>query len=145
MAYAGDESPIDFTTRFKELVDTVYPRSLGRPNTAGEISRGIADLGGTVSQNYIISLLNGRRKKPSLEIVQWICKYYSVPLDYFYAADNSEQLRKMKMLADLRDAGVQNIAQLAVGLDEENLRTVEDLVRSLRKRQGLEDGEQGTK
>ena len=140
MAHAsGDESPVGFTERFQELHTTVYPRSQKRPYTAGQISRGITKLGGKVSTNYLQLLLTGERQNPSAEVVMWICLFYDQPSSYFIDEDITDQLKKLKLLAAFRDAGVENIARLATGLTPENLDLLEDLARSLRRRQGLGD------
>lgn len=141
MPAAGDA--LTFKDKLRHLVATVYPRSQGRPYTLSEIANGIAAMGGDVKYDYLKLLYDGGRAKPSLAVVNDICKFFGVKLyDYFGdkptepgTADVFSQLELARIMAD---AGVVGIAYRMNGLSEENVAFLKKSADHLRMLQGLE-------
>lgn len=127
-----------FAERLRTLVDTVHPPGRGR-FTQAEISEGVRELGGDLSQQYLSQLLRGVHE-PSDRIVRHLAAFFGVSIDYF--ADNAEYKRTNDYIALLRrvgDSEVLAVSARAVDLPAEALERISAAVEEERHRAGLTD------
>src|SRR5699024_8841902 len=89
MSTRSGATPTTFAERLRTLVDTVHPPGRGR-FTQAEISAGVKDLGGDLSQQYLSRLLRGVNE-PSDRIVRYIAAFFGVTSEYFF--DDAEYKR----------------------------------------------------
>ena len=111
----------------------------GRKYTYREVLDGIIANGGpTLSIGYLSQLVNGVRKNPMLDALVAIAAFFKVPLSFFdVTTDTTEADARMKLAARLQSAGVEALAQRAVGLNQGNLKALETLIDQMRTMQGL--------
>ena len=138
---AENETPQDpgvIARKLQFLFETVRKPD-GSKYTYREVLDGIAASGGpTLSIGYLSQLVNGRRKNPMLDSLVALAKFFKQPLSFFdIATEPSEADELQRLAARLQSAGVESIAQRAVGLNKGNLKALETLLDQMRAMQGL--------
>ncbi len=141
MTPAESETPQDpgvIAKKLQFLFETVRKPD-GRKYTYREVLDGIIAKGGpTLSIGYLSQLVNGVRKNPMLDALVAIAAFFKVPLSFFdVTTDSAEAEARMKLTARLQSAGVESLAQRAVGLNQGNLKALETLIDQMRTMQGL--------
>ncbi|NKV32777.1 helix-turn-helix domain-containing protein [Rhodococcus hoagii] len=127
-----------FAERLRTLVDTVHPPGRGR-FTQAEISEGVRELGGDLSQQYLSQLLRGVHE-PSDRIVRHLAAFFGVSMDYF--VDDEEYERTNDYIALLRrvgDSEVLAVSARAVDLPAEAIERISAAIEEERRRAGLTD------
>ena len=141
MTEAETDAPQDpgvIAKKLQFLFETVR-KSDGSKYTYREVLDGVATNGGpTLSIGYLSQLVNGKRKNPMLNALDALAKFFGQPLSFFDVSTGpSEADERLKLAARLQSAGVEAIAQRAVGLNEGNLKAIESLIDQMRIMQGL--------
>ena len=141
------EAPKDpglLAKKLQYLFETIRKPDGGK-YTYREVLDGIAANGGpSLSIGYLSQLVNGVRKNPMLDSLVALATFFKVPLSYFdIATGPTEAEELMKLAARLQSAGVEAIAQRAVGLNEGNLKALQTLIDQMRLMQGLPAVEPG--
>jgi transcriptional regulator with XRE-family HTH domain len=94
--------------------------------------------GPSMSVGYLSQLVTGVRKNPMMDAVQALAAFFEVPLSYFDAHENTaETNEKLKLVAALQHAGVQDVATHAVGLPPESIELVLSMIDRVRQVDGL--------
>lgn len=127
-----------FAERLRTLVDTVHPPGRGR-FTQAEISDGVKDLGGDLSQQYLSQLLRGLHE-PSDRVARHLADFFGVSTDYF--VDDEEYERTNDYIALLRRVGnseVLAVSARAVDLPADAIDRISAAVEEERRRAGLTD------
>ena len=137
MRNRSDATQTTFAERLRMLVDTVHPPGRGR-FTQAEISAGVKDMGGDLSQQYLSQLLRGTHE-PSDRIVRYLAAFFGVTSDYF--VDDAEYKRTNDYIAVLRrvgDSDVLAVSARAVDLPEDALERISAAVEEERRKAGLD-------
>ena len=93
-----------------------------------------------VSGAYLSALRNGKRERPSYDLLEALAKFFGVAPAYFFDRDYADRTAtQLAMLDELHQAGVRSIALRAVGLSPESLEPVRAVLDQIRKLQGLPD------
>lgn len=127
-----------FAERLRTLVETVHPPGRSR-FTQVEITDGVRELGGDISQQYLSQLLRGVRE-PSDRIAGYLAAFFGVSVEYFI--DEDEYRRTNDYIALLRKVGdseVLAVSARAVDLPSDALERIRNAVEDERRRAGLED------
>ena len=111
----------------------------GKKYSYREAIRAIEASGGaSISVGYLSQLVTGVRTNPMMDAVQGLAKFFEVPLSYFDAhtdtADTNEQL---KLVAAIRNAGVQDVAMRTIGLPPESVKLILGMIDRVREVEGL--------
>lgn len=127
-----------FTERLRTLVDTVHPPGRGR-FTQAEISEGVRELGGDLSQQYLSQLLRGVHE-PSDRIVRHLAAFFGVSMDYFVDDEEYERTNDyISLLRRVGDSEVLAVSARAVDLPAEAIERISAAVEEERRRAGLTD------
>lgn len=126
--------------RLQYLFETVRKPD-GKKHTYREVLAGIEDAGGpSLSIGYLSQLVTGARANPMMDAITALAAFFKVPLAYFDATkDTTDTDEQLKLAAALQSAGVQDVAMRAVGLPEQSLKLVVDMIERLRQIEGLPD------
>lgn len=138
MALRSGATQATFAERLRTLVDTVHPPGRGR-FTQAEISEGVKELGGDLSQQYLSQLLRGIHE-PSDRVVRHLAAFFGVTVDYF--VNDEEYARTNDYIALLRrvgDSEVLAVSARAVDLPADALDRISAAVEEERRRAGLTD------
>ncbi len=127
-----------FNDRLAKLFDTVHPNGRG-PYSLQEVAAAITDEGDvTMSASYLSQLRSGQKTNPSAAAVNALATFFHVDTKYFFDDDYASRMdRDLEMLVKLRDSGVRNIAARAADLSQTSRQTIESLIETLRKAEGL--------
>jgi transcriptional regulator with XRE-family HTH domain len=111
----------------------------GKRYSYREVLSAIEAQGGpSMSIGYLSQLVTGARTNPMMDAVQALAQFFEVPLSYFDAHENTaETNEKLKMVAALQHAGVQDVAMMAVGLPPESIELVMSMIERVRQIEGL--------
>lgn len=127
-----------FAERLRTLVDTVQPPGRGR-FTQAEISEGVRELGGDLSQQYLSQLLRGIHD-PSDRVAQHLAAFFGVTMDYFVNDEEYERTNDyIALLRRVGDSEVLAVSARAVDLPAEALDRISAAVEEERRRAGLTD------
>ncbi len=127
-----------FNDRLARLFDTVHPNGRG-PYSLQEVAAAITAEGAvTMSAPYLSQLRSGQKTNPSAAAVNALATFFHVDSKYFFDDDYASRMdRDLEMLVKLRDSGVRNIAARAADLSPTSRQTIESLIETLRKAEGL--------
>lgn len=94
--------------------------------------------GPSMSIGYLSQLATGARTNPMMDAVQALARFFEVPLSYFDAhEDTAETNERLKLVAALQNAGVQDVAMRTVGLPPESIELVLSMIDRVRQVEGL--------
>jgi transcriptional regulator with XRE-family HTH domain len=123
--------------RLNHLLATTTPPG-GKPPTTRELAQQVTAAGYQVSHTYVARLLNGQTDDPSLRCLQALAKVFGVPPGYFVDDATAEKVnRDLELLAALRDGDVRVIALESRGLSQSSQETVLNVIKQVRKLEGL--------
>lgn len=128
--------------RLEELFARVTP--LGRPYSLREAADAInAKAGRTVmSHQYLAQIRDGTRRKPSLEVLEALARFFGVKPAYFLDDEVAERTaEELRAIGLLRDAGVRSVAFRAAGVPEDDLGMIVTLLDQMRDKNGLPPAE----
>lgn len=94
-------------------------RDDGREFTYDEVEQGT---GGRVSRSYVWKLRHGKNTNPSLDVVEALAEFFSVPPSYFFGPGlgGDEEAKEAAAIASLlRDERAREVATRARGLSPE--------------------------
>jgi transcriptional regulator with XRE-family HTH domain len=126
--------------RLERLFATRQP--LGRPYTLREVADGVNKAAGhgLLSVQYLSQLRAGDRTEPSYSRLAAIARFFGVSADYFSDEETYQRTdEELRLLAALEDSGVRHLALCATGLSGESLAMVTELIRKVRRSEGLPD------
>ncbi len=118
-----------------EKIDHLFKtvrREDGREFTYDDVQRGT---GGRVSRSYIWKLRHGRNNNPSLDVIEALARFFSVPPSYFFGpplADDELAAEAADVAALLRDTSARRVAEESRGLGPTALRAVSEMIGHLR-------------
>ncbi|MBS2963940.1 XRE family transcriptional regulator [Actinocrinis puniceicyclus] len=115
----------------------------GKRYSYREVLTAIEKQGGpTLSIGYLSQLSTGARTNPMMDALQALARFFEVPLSYFDAHENTaETNEKLKLVAALQHAGVQEVAMRTVGLPPESIDLVLSMIDRVRQVEGLPPAE----
>ena len=127
-----------FNDRLARLFATVHPNGRG-PYLLQEVAVAITAEGDVkMSASYLSQLRSGQKTNPSAAAVNALATFFHVDPKYFFDDDYASRMdRDLEMLVKLRDSGVRNIAARAADLSPTSRQTIESLIETLRKAEGL--------
>ena len=127
-----------FNDRLARLFATVHPNGRG-PYLLQEVAAAITAEGDVkMSASYLSQLRSGQKTNPSAAAVNALATFFHVDPKYFFDDDYASRMdRDLEMLVKLRDSGVRNIAARAADLSPTSRQTIESLIETLRKAEGL--------
>jgi len=127
-----------FNDRLARLFATVHPNGRG-PYSLQEVAAAITAEGDVkMSASYLSQLRSGQKTNPSAAAVNALATFFHVDPKYFFDDDYASRMdRDLEMLVKLRDSGVRNIAARAADLSPTSRQTIESLIETLRKAEGL--------
>lgn len=122
--------------RLNELFETRTP--LGRPYRLHEVADAINKSEGAavLSVAYLSALRTGTRVNPSFATLDAIARFFQVPVTYF--SDDATHA-EVRLLDALQDSEIRQIALCAADLSPGSLAMIADLVRKIRRSEGLPD------
>ncbi|MFJ5532615.1 XRE family transcriptional regulator [Streptomyces sp. NPDC093261] len=125
-----------------ERLDSLFrsSRPEGRPWTNDEVAARLKEANPKlrVSGAYLSALRNGKRERPSHELLMALAQFFGVQYAYFFDQTYADQaLAQLALLDELHQAGVRSIALRAAGLPPESLNAVMSVLDEIRKLQGL--------
>jgi transcriptional regulator with XRE-family HTH domain len=111
----------------------------GKRYSYREVLKAIDERGGpSMSVGYLSQLVTGVRTNPMMDAVQALAKFFEVPLSYFDAHEDTEETnQRLKLVAALQHAGVQDVAMRTVGLPPESIDLVLSMIDRVRQVEGL--------
>ena len=149
----GSEKPPGRTLadRLNYLFETVHPgqaEPYSARYVATAISAAAAARGDTryeITHSYISLLRSGERDNPTRKHLEALADFFGVPVAYFFADDEHARRieEQVELLAVLCDAGVREMAFRAAGLSPEGLRSITEMIRHVRRMEGLEQDPPG--
>lgn len=93
-----------------------------------------------ITHSYISLLRSGERDNPTMKHLEALAGFFGVPVSYFFTDDEAagriEQQREL--LAAMADVGVREVAFRAAGLSPESLETIAEVLRQVRRLEGLD-------
>jgi ESX-1-secreted protein regulator len=116
----------------------------GKRYSYREVLKAIDQQGGpSMSVGYLSQLVTGVRTNPMMDAVQALAKFFEVPLSYFDAHEDTEETnQRLKLVAALQHAGVQDVAMRTVGLPPESVELILSMIDRVRQVEGLPPAEQ---
>lgn len=127
-----------FASRLNQLFDSLRD-SEGKPWTNVAVAKAMREVGFPGAPGYLSQLRNGQRDNPTLSYVKALATVLGVSVSYF--ADDPADAQRLRddraVAAATRDERIEGIAMRARGLDAESLRTIEEILDSVRKLKGL--------
>lgn len=104
-----------------------------------DVALALAERGGpTVTETYLYMLRTGRRTNPRVELLSALAGYFEVPLSYFFEDDATGPVSsQLRLLAAMRDAGVDQVALRAADLSPAGRDQLAQLIEQLRKSEGI--------
>lgn len=108
--------------------------------TAEEAAAAITASGVTMSAAYLSQLRSGKRDNPSARHLAAIARLFEVPIDYFFDEAVADKINAdLRLLAAVRDSGVQRIALRARALSPESLSEVAGMIEHIRRLERIVD------
>lgn len=111
----------------------------GREFTYREVAAAVeAQTGVSISPSYIWALRTGEKDNPTKRHLEALAAFFRVPAAYFLDDATAEQVdAQLRVLAAMRDAGVQRLALRAQGLSPATLDAIAGMVERARELEGL--------
>jgi transcriptional regulator with XRE-family HTH domain len=120
--------------KLNRLFATVHPPGRG-PYSNREVETAIRAAGGSISEQYLWLLRNGRKDNPTIKHIEALARFFDVPVAYFFDDSVAERYdAELRLLAALRDAQVRRIALRAMSVTPEALSSVAEILEQLPKR-----------
>jgi transcriptional regulator with XRE-family HTH domain len=120
--------------KLNRLFATVHPPGRG-PYSNREVEAAIRAAGGSISEQYLWLLRNGRKDNPTIKHIEALARFFDVPVAYFFDDSVAERYdAELRLLAALRDAQVRRIALRAMSVTPEALSSVAEILEQLPKR-----------
>lgn len=110
--------------------------------TNEDAAAAITAAGVAISHPYLSQLRTGKRDNPSARHLAAIARFFEVPMEYFFDPTVAAKIdADLRLLAAVRDAGVQGIALRAHGLSEESLSGLTGMIEHIRRLEQLPESE----
>jgi len=121
-------------------------RTVTKPDGSEYNHREVAEgIGNKASSAYLWRIRNDKpgAQKPGFEIIEALAEFFGVPTDYFSSNRpmTQEFEHDLELAAALRQAGVQRIALRSKDLNEEGKQAVLEVIKHIRRAQGLDEEE----
>jgi transcriptional regulator with XRE-family HTH domain len=128
-------APLTLAEKLNTLFDTVRDER-GREFSNQRVAAAVG-----VSDAYIGYLRRGERTNPTKANLEALARFFGVTPDYFFDSSTAErvaeQLRELRLLSRLRDAGALKVAMRLGGLSPGSLEAVAAMVDKLRELERL--------
>lgn len=99
----------------------------------------------SISGTYVWQLRTGRKTNPTKRHLEALARYFGVSPAYFLDGDEADRVEEqLDLLHVLKEADVRSLALRAHDLSDSSRRSIMDLVRELRRLEGLDDGPAGS-
>jgi len=122
--------------KLNHLFATIYPAGRG-PYTNAEVEEGVRAAGGSISEQYLYLLRNGRRDNPTYKHLEALARFFDVPVQYFFDDTFAERYAtELRLLAALRDGQVRRLALRAATVSPEALSAIAAVLEQLPETQG---------
>lgn len=106
--------------------------------TNEQASAALAAAGTYMSDGYLSQLRSGKRNNPSARNLAAIAELFAVPVDYFFNSETAAKIdADLRLLAAVRDVGVQDLALRAHGLSPESIAGLAGIIEQVRKLEHL--------
>jgi transcriptional regulator with XRE-family HTH domain len=117
--------------KLNHLFATIYPSGRG-PYTNAEVEEGIRAAGGSISEQYLYLLRNGRRDNPTYKHLEALARFFDVPVQYFFDDTFADRYAaELRLLAALRDSQVRRLALRAATVSPEALNAIAAVLEQL--------------
>lgn len=124
-----------------EKVDSLF-KSFPKDSEGNEYSyRDVEEgTGGAVTATTVWKLRTGRIHRPSLQVIEALCKFFGVPISYFSSEKppSEEYLRNLKLATRMRRAMVKEAALQISDLDDAAIQDLLGMVKYIRSAQQAE-------
>jgi hypothetical protein len=137
---AVGQSLTEFTKTVNMLFD-LRSRRDGRKYTPTQWARLIRkETGVKVSHTWLARLFSGDITNPGKDSLELLARFHGVSPAVFFGQQAAQGTdAQWKLFAEMADSGVQSIAMLSYGVDDETREAVRVILRNARKAQGLDD------
>lgn len=138
---ASDAQPV-VAGSFANLLDRLFVTRMapdGKPWSLSAVARELTTRGLPTTQSYVSQLRSGDRNNPTLAYVTALASVFGVPTTYFLGSGSLEPSLQadVDLAVSLREAGVKGIALRATNLTPESLQMIQQILDSVRQREGL--------
>lgn len=117
--------------KLNHLFATIYPAGRG-PYTNAEVEEGVRAAGGSISEQYLYLLRNGRRDNPTYKHLEALARFFDVPVQYFFDDTFADRYAaELRLLAALRDGQVRRLALRAATVSPEALNAIAAVLEQL--------------
>lgn len=142
----GVERRSDLAAKVDRLFRTIRPAGRGEYSNQ-EVADAVRAAGGpTISRTYLWQLRKGLRDNPTREHLEALSDFFGVSPAYFFDHDAAAQIDgQLELVAALRDHGVRQIALRSVGLSEDSLAVLAEMVERVRQLEGLTGDDGGNR
>lgn len=143
---AGSPQRRSLAQKLNFLFQTYHPgqsEPFSSRYVAGAITAAAHERGDTkyeITHSYISLLRSGERDNPTMKHLEALAAFFGVPVSYFFADDEAAGRieEQWELLRAMADVGVREVAFRAAGLSPESLETIAEVLRQVRKLEGLE-------
>jgi transcriptional regulator with XRE-family HTH domain len=138
----GSSSPSDpaastLASRLDLLFRTVHPAGQSEVSYQ-DVVDALAQNGQSVTTAYLSMLRTGKRDNPKIELLTALARYFRVPVSYLVDPDDTDNFGEtLRLMAALRDQGVQRLALRSHGLSVGSREAVAAMIEQLRRAEGL--------
>lgn len=137
----GEPAPslATFAGRLDKAITTMHPPDRG-PYTYAEISKGVKELGATLSTSYLWQLRRGDRDNPTLRQIEALARFFHLPVTWFVggsAAEIESIEAQMNLVQVMRSPQVREVALRASSLTPAGLRAIVGILGQLEEVQGM--------
>jgi transcriptional regulator with XRE-family HTH domain len=127
---------------FSTLLDRLFVEQMGpdgKPWSLSAVARELTARGLPTTQSYVSQLRSGDRNNPTLAYLTALAEVFGVPTSYFVGDGALEPALQadFDLAIALRAAGVKGIAMRATKLTPESLQMIQQILDSVRQREGL--------
>lgn len=137
---AQEQPRATLADKLDRLFRTVRPRTKAEYSFEDVASAIRAADGPTISATYVWQLRKGLRDNPTKRHLEALAAFFGVSPAYFVDDEIAARIdAELDLLVALRDAPVRQIALRVVGLSEESLATISDMIERVRQLEGLSD------
>ncbi len=137
MSQDAPPGPGRFAERLEYLFRTVHPKDR-KPFTNVEVADAINRAAGeqVISQAYVWQLRKGKKDNPTRKHIAALAAFFGVSPMYFFDDGEHEPLESEVKLA-MKDDAVRDVALRAVGLSDQTLKAMQELIDRARILEGL--------
>ncbi|MBN7314552.1 ESX-1 secretion-associated regulator EspR [Mycobacteroides abscessus subsp. abscessus] len=127
---------LSFAEKLTQLIESVGKSDMSDAKLAAEITEAA---GVKFTRQYIWELRTGKVVDPKLGVITALATYFEVKPSYFTDSSNdSKNSERLKLLAAMRNSGVEGLSLRATGLSDATIARVATILDSARELEGLD-------